>query len=100
MSELELGFPNSSASRDIVVQNIGKGTLSVSAGITANQPALEASSFSADRKFIELEAGTSYQFRYSLVPVAVGLKTATVTLLSNDANRPSATVQLRGVGIP
>ncbi|MBW7995606.1 MAG: choice-of-anchor D domain-containing protein [Candidatus Glassbacteria bacterium] len=83
---------NNSATFD--VSNVGDAGLSVSS-ITSDNP-----EFTSNKSSLNIPAGQTKTVTITFTPLTTGIKSATITLLSNDPDEPSVTVSLSGTGTP
>jgi len=86
-----------SASAGVTIENVGAGTLRVSARLTSQPSAFEIASTPA--VFI-LDAGTSALLELRYTPTAEGDDSGELGLLTNDPSQPVALISLLGSGTP
>jgi len=81
------------ASRTISVQNTGSDVLNLASAVVTPLP------FTLKAKASSVDAGSSGIVSVNFAPTAVGPFTGSVTITSDDANKPTTVVYLKGVGI-
>jgi hypothetical protein len=79
----------------ITVRNTGNTTLNISS-ITSSDPQFTISLLTTN---FSLPAGSSVNFNVRFAPTSAGVKTATLSLNSNDPNRPRVDVPMTGTGL-
>lgn len=103
VNHTDFGFVYASATsltRTFTVQNTGNSPLSLTGAPLVSVTGVNASEFVVSTLPSSTVAGiNSTTFQITFTPLALGLRTATVTIASNDATNPSYVFAVHGTGV-